>query len=342
MGIKALPAKVCFFLGTLLFFTACRHDPFTVDISGIKYDLTIRDLCSEIFDTPPPEMNTKADTLRIKYKKVMRTYSAVTGLGNIDDPKWNSSFVLFATDLHNMALYDDVRKVWPSLQPLEDDLGSAFRHYLYYFPGADIPEVFTCITAFNNSVVVDDSLLMISLDRYLGADSKYYPAMGIYEYQSRKMTPAYAASDCIYAWATTEWDYHYMDYGTKTLLTSMLHEAKLLYFTRCMLPEEPDTIIFGFKKKQLDFCLANESRMWEYYVSHDMLFSTDGFLIRKLTGEAPFTSYFTEDSPGRAAVWTGFRIIERYMRNNPDITLAELMKTTNCQAILTGAKYNPD
>ena len=65
-------------------------------------------------------------------------------------------------------------------------------------------------------------------------------------------------------------------------------------------------------------------------------------LIRKFTGEAPFTSYFTEESPGRAVVWTGFRIIERYMNNNPDVTMQELMSMTDCQSILGGAKYNPN
>ena len=86
------------------------------------------------------------------------------------------------------------------------DLENAFRHYLYYFPGKVVPEVITCISVFNNSIIIDDSLLMISLDRYLGSDSKYYPSLGIYDYQSRKMTPAYTVSDCMYAWAATEWD----------------------------------------------------------------------------------------------------------------------------------------
>ena len=57
--------------------------------------------------------------------------------------------------------------------------------------------------------------------------------------------------------------------------------------------------------------------MWEYLVEHDMLFSTDPMLIKKLTGDAPFTSYFTSESPGRAANWIGFRIVESYMRKNP-------------------------
>jgi hypothetical protein len=122
----------------------------------------------------------------------------------------------------------------------------------------------------------------------------------------------------------------------------MLHEAKLLYFTKRMIPDIQDTVLFGFTGRQLEFCRENEGPVWEYLISRDMLFSTDGFLIRKFTGEAPFTSYFTEESPGRAVVWTGFRIIERYMRNNPSVTLADMMSMTDCQAILSGAKYNPE
>jgi hypothetical protein len=182
---------------------------------------------------------------------------------------------------------------------------------------------------------------MISLDRYLGANSKYYPSLGIYDYQSRRMTPAYTVSDCMYAWASTEWDYRDMGYGTRTLLNTMLHEAKLVYFTKRMIPGVADTVLFGFTDNQLSFCTEGEGLIWEYIVGNDLLFSTDSFMIRKFTGEAPFTSYFTEDSPGRAVVWTGFRIIERFMRNNPDVTMQELMEMSDCQAILTGAKYKP-
>ena len=63
--------------------------------------------------------------------------------------------------------------------------------------------------------------------------------------------------------------------------------------------------------------------MWQYLIEKDLLFSTDQLTIRKLTGEAPFTSYFTNESPGRAAVWIGFRIVESYMVKNPDISLEE-------------------
>jgi len=326
----------------LLFTTAaCVRNPYKVNLSGTECDLTLRDLGSEIFETPPYALSDKADTLKLKYGHALQTYSSVIGLGDPAYEQWKTAFVLFATDLRNLALWDEVKKVWPDQKTLEQELENAFRHFKYYFPGKVIPEVITCISAFNNSIIVDDSLLMISLDRYLGSDSKYYPSLGIYSYQSRKMTPVYTVSDCMYAWASTEWDYRDIDYGTKTLLNTMLHEAKLVYFTKRMIPELADTVLFGFTDKQLSFCKEGEGLIWEYLVSNDLLFSTDSFMIRKFTGEAPFTSYFTEDSPGRSVVWTGFRIIERFMRNNPDFTLQELMEMSDCQAILTGAKYKP-
>lgn len=341
MGLRAVYTRFPTALFIVFLSAACARNPFRVDLTGIDCKVTVRDLGSEIFDTPPPQLSAKADTLRNTFGKALNVYSNVLGLGDPADEKWKSSFILLATDLQNLALWDEVKRVWPSPEPLEQDLESAFRHYLYYFPRAEVPEIVTCMTVFNNSIIIDDSLLMISLDRYLGADSKYYPSLGIFEYQSRKMTPVYTVPDCMYAWASTEWDYSTMGYGPVTLMNTMMHEAKLLYFTRCMIPDLPDTVLFGFRQRQLDFCTENEAMIWEYLVSKDLLFSTDRFLIRKFTGEAPFTSYFTEESPGRAVVWTGYRIIERYMRNNPKVMLPELMKITNFQTLLTGARYNP-
>ena len=132
-----------------------------------------------------------------------------------------------------------------------------------------------------------------------------------------------------------------MKYPADNVLSEIIHNGKLKYFEKCMLPEAEDELIFGFTPEQMKFCRNNESQMWEYLIENDLLFSTDQFIIRKLTGEAPFTSYFTNESPGRAAVWLGFRIVESYMMKNPGIKMEELMNNTDIQGILEKAKYNP-
>jgi hypothetical protein len=147
--------------------------------------------------------------------------------------------------------------------------------------------------------------------------------------------------DCIYAWGASEWIIDSTGYPAENVMSKIIHEGKLKYFEKCMLPEINDTILFGFTSDQMKFCRNNESQMWLYLLENDLIFSTDQFIIRKLTGEAPFTSYFTSESPGRAAVWLGFRIVESYMMKNPAIKLEVMMNNADIQSLLEQARYNP-
>jgi len=155
------------------------------------------------------------------------------------------------------------------------------------------------------------------------------------------MTPANIIPDCIYGWAASEWDYQLIGYEADNVLAGIVHEGKLKYYQKCMLPDVPEDILFGFTSDQMKFCRNNEDQMWQYLLEHDLLFETDQLVIRKLTGEAPFTTYYTTESPGRASVWIGFRIVESYMMKNQAITLDRLMKETDLQSILEKARYSP-
>ena len=163
-------------------------------------------------------------------------------------------------------------------------LNDAFSHYLYYFPGRVVPAVFTCITGFNNSIITGDSLLGIGLDRYLGADCEYYPRLNIYKYIADRMTPEYIVPDCMYGWGTSEWDFSALKYPADNVLAEIIHDGKLKYFEKCMLPETPDEIIFGFTPDQMKFCRNNEGQMWQYLVENNLLFSSDQFTITQTHG----------------------------------------------------------
>ena len=147
--------------------------------------------------------------------------------------------------------------------------------------------------------------------------------------------------DCMYGWAASEWDFSTVKYQADNVLTEIIHNGKLKYFEKCMLPDSPDELIFGFTSDQMKFCRNNEDQMWQYLIENDLLFKTDQFTIRKLTGEAPFTSFFSNESPGRAAVWLGFRIVESFMMKNPGVKLEDLMNNTDVQDLLEKAKYRP-
>lgn len=326
---------------TLCVFASCKRNPSKVNVSFVRAEISIKRLEKDLFTVNPNELIASVPALKKKYSGFLQLFSYVINTGDINDSSFGDFLLRFCTDKQNNEVYTLAMKIYPDVKVMEDGLRDAFKHYLYYFPEKKVPGVFTCITGFNNSIITGDSVLGIGLDRYLGADCEYYPRLEIYKYIAARMTPEYIVSDCMYGWAASEWDFTASGYQADNALARMIHEGKLKYFEKCMLPDETDEIVFGFSSDQLKFCRNNENQMWQYLIENDLLFKTDQFTIRKLTGEAPFTGYFTNESPGRAAVWIGFRIIESYMMKNPGVKLKDMMANPDVQGILEKAKYSP-
>jgi len=326
----------------LSWLVSCRNNPYKVDISSVKVDLKIQRLEQDLFLSDPSELPQDIEVLKEKYKVFLQLFGSVINAGEISDSSFNDIMVSFCTDRLNNEVFSVVNQQYSDISWIEEELEDAFRYYRYYFSGRNIPEVYTCITGFNASMItLKDSIIGISLDKYLGWDSEYYKMLNIYRYLAARINSYNIVPDCMYAWGKTQWDFEDMKYPDSNVITEMIHEGKLKYFEQCMLPELKDTLLFGFSGDQMQFCRNNEGQMWQYLVEHDLLFSSDQMTRRKLTGEAPFTSFFTNESPGRAAVWIGFRIVESYMRNNRDMTLEGLMNEKDIQGILGKARYNP-
>jgi len=322
-------------------FASCKRNHYKVNVSSVRAEISIKRLEQDLFTLNPTELISSVPVLKNKYGGFLQLFSYVINTGDINDSSFGDFLLRFCTDKQNNEVYRLAMKIYPDVNVIEDGLRDAFKHYLYYFPEKKVPGVFTCITGFNNSIITGDSVLGIGLDRYLGADCEFYPRLEIYKYIAARMTPEYIVSDCMYGWAASEWDFTGSGYQADNALSQMIHEGKLKYFAKCMLPDETDEIVFGFSSDQLKFCRNNESQMWQYLIENDLLFKTDQFTIRKLTGEAPFTGYFTNESPGRAAVWIGFRIIESYMMKNPGVKLKDLMDDPDVQWMLEKAKDSP-
>lgn len=321
--------------------SSCRQKSYVVNVNDIEIDLSINRLEKELFEGEPSTLQDRIFGLKESHSEFMQILGYVINIGNPEDESWNSNMVLFATDRQNVEVYKAVKDVYNNIPDLESDLEDAWKHYRYYFPDNSIPAVYTCISGFNNSIIVGDKVIGISLDRYLGADSKYYPMLGIYNYLRNNMIPEKIVSDCMYGWAASNWEMPSKGEADNKLLNYILNEGRLLYFSRLMTPELPDSLVFGYTGLQMQFCKNNEAQMWEYLIEHDLLFSTDQMLIKKLTENAPFTTYFTSESPGRAANWIGYRIVESYMQKNQDKSLAYLMTLDDLNEILELSKYSP-
>ncbi len=261
----------------------------------------------------------------------------------IGDPQQNGfsdRLLAFTSDFTIYKVNKRVREVFPDLNKIKFELSAAFGNYVAVFPDRKIPHIVTCVSGFNQSIVLADSLVAIGLDRYLGSNDEFYKLLEppVPEYMRYVMHPDKIAPDVIDAWLIGEFPFNS---SKDNLLTNMIYEGRAIYCTKQLMPWLNDSILWGFTPHQQQFCKENEKNMWTYLVEHKLLFETNKFIITKFVGEAPFTKDFSKDSPGRAAVWTGYQIVKSYMSRNRNISLMQLMNESDYFEILNHSKYNP-
>jgi hypothetical protein len=277
--------------------------------------------------------------LKKKYGELFDLYNyKIISIGPSDDPRYPEALKQFLSDKYMNLDYNRVLKVYPNLDDLNQKLTASFLKYKEYFPGKRIPRIYSCISGWNQSIVTSDTLLVIALDKYLGSNCEFYDKLQVDRYLRYTMDKEYILRDCMRAWGNTTFEFKE---PANNVLNSMLYEGKMVYFVQKMIPDAHDTLLLGFTPAQLKWCKNNSEQMWTYLVGQTLLFSTSNLTIRKLIGPAPFTSFFTQESPGRAVVWLGYRIVDSYMRNNKDVSLPQLMQETDYQKILRLSKFKP-
>lgn len=71
------------------------------------------------------------------------------------------------------------------------------------------------------------------------------------------------------------------------------------------------------------------------------LFKTESNVLTSYMNDGPFTAEISQDSPGRLGTWIGWRIVDSYMRHNPDVTIQQLMAEGDAQSVLENSYYKP-
>ena len=177
---------------------------------------------------------------------------------------------------------------------------------------------------------------------FLGSGSKYYPALrqSIPNYISRRFNKENIPPRIIEAFVREDM-FQELD-KSKSLLSKMIYNGKVLYFMDQVLTEAPDSLKIGFTKTQIEWCQTSESSIWAYLLQNNLLYETDYMKIQKYLTEAPFTPGIGNgDSAPKLGVWTGWQIVRKYMNNNPNVSLQELMKEQDEQKILNKSRYKP-
>lgn len=320
-------------------FISCGDNRLKVDVSDMESDVKImrfeQELAAYLADTTVHDLAP----MRQQYGEFFDMFThQVLGIPQDNDTMIAMNLRFFLQDPEVAEVMADVDSAYRDVSDIKKEIDSFLRHYQYYYPDKEIPQVVTYVSAFNYAVITTHETIGIGLDMFLGKDYVFYPRMGLPKYLSNRFSREYAVASVIRGWYESDYDVRDVK---KELLSQMVYQGKLLYYLDAMAPDMADTLKTGYTAEQLQWCEENEAGIWAFFIENKLLFNTSPSEYVKYINEGPTTSGFPKESPGKVGAWIGYRIVQQYMKKNPDITLLELLNEKDATAILEKSGYKP-
>lgn len=324
-------------LAVLLFVLlgSCNEDDYKfpqADIEASRYELELHRYGKTLF-----ELDTT--NFQSELKAIQNEFNLFLG-ADLDDSTNVIQLYDYVTDTQLISIYHKTVEVYPNLNEVQNSLSDAFGRFHYYFPEIQLPEVYTYLSDlyFEMPVFKSDTSMIIALDIYLGKDFYLYKKLGLPFYKVRCMTPENLPVDVMKTLYLTDLA---KTFKKKTLLDHMVEGGKMLAYLDAVLPATPDSIKICYSADKLQWVVDNEKRIWAFLIENDLLYSTDYQTHTKLIQDGPFTTGFSNKSPSRIGTYIGWLIVNEFLKNNPEVSLPDLISMTDSQFILQQSGYKP-
>lgn len=311
------------FLVVLIFFSSCIKEKDTnIDVSKVNVNFSIDRFDVDFYTTKENNLSK----LKIKYPFFFP--EEITDSISISKIKSKDE----------QELFNETQKEYKDFSLIEEQLTSLFKHVKYYNPKFKSPKVITMLTNidYHSRVIYADSLLIISLDVFLGKNHPFYSDYPSYikENNTKEHLIVEVASAII--------NRQIQPTQKRSFINKMIFEGKKMYLLDLYLSNISDKEKFGTNTDKYNWLLANEEQIWSYFIQKELLFSTDTKLNSRFLQTAPFSKFYMEQdnlSPGKVGVWVGWQIVRSYMRHN-NVSLQKLLKISETD-LYSQSKYKP-
>lgn len=318
--------RFIFILLTIIVFSACHSDKQKDDFSftGIKiarydrlqYEATVQNSFFSL-----QRMNTEfSQETRLLIEDVL-------DLGAVNTPDINERLCAYFSDSILVHLMEDVENKYKDMSHFEKQLAHGFRNLKKEIPDLSLPKIYTQISALNQSVVVGDGVLGISLDKYMGTD---YPLYKRYYYanQRRSMSPEYIVPDCFTFYLLGQYPFPWME-GHRSLMDILLYRGKIAWVVETILEGDvTGEVALGYTDKEVEWCERYEEELWKEIEQNHYKETTDPMVIRSYISSNTRLSFNGEKTPPFLGVWLGMKKVEKFMKHHPEISIKSLLENS--------------
>lgn len=315
-NIASLPTSL---LLVLLIAASCGHRPAPVAIE--RLDIAASGL--------------RPDTVTAAYAPALGLLGRMQGITSAD-----SALVAYRSSAAQRVFAPDIARRLGSLDSVESELGLLKERLAQAEIGVRFPaRIYGVATAYNQSVVTADTILLLGLNHYLGADYEGYASFE--PYRRRLKTPDRIPVDIAEALIASAHPYRPAD--APTTLSRLLYEGALLEAMSRAMPDADDARLLGYTPQELRWATDNEARVWQTMVGADMIFSIDPSVADRLLLPAPATTAVNAAAPGRIGRYIGLKIVRAYLTQSPETTVDHMLSPVfyNDPQTLQKALYTP-
>lgn len=312
--------KITFVLLFLLLISCKKKEKHKIDVSKIKVEFTVDRFEKKFYTSTPASL-----------PKLKEAYPFLFPV-QTPDSVWINRMK------KEEKLFLATEKEFLNFKDVQTEITTLFKHVKYYNANFKEPKIITLITNldYENRVLYTGEYLFLSLDMYLGKKSSWYESFP--SYISQNFTKEGLIVDVAKSLINNQ-----LKLGKKRqFIDVMITEGKKMYVLDCYLPEVLNHLKIGYSVPKYKWAIANEAEVWKYFISKDLLYSTDQNLIKRFISLSPFSKFYLDidkDSPGQIGVYIGWQIVKSYMKNN-NVTLQKMLRT-DTEEIFAKSKYKP-
>ena len=150
----------------------------------------------------------------------------VLRLGLMDDPNISKKFLSYFQDSTLQVLISDVQAEYANIDDLNQQINTSFSKLQKEVPTLVIPRFYTQIGALDESIIVGDEMLGISLDKYMGEGYSLYKKHYSLS-QRQSMNRSNIVPDCLVFYLLSQ--YPLASYDSKSQTERDFHMGKMMW-----------------------------------------------------------------------------------------------------------------
>lgn len=328
-----------------IFFFSCKKEKVKEVIvdpqTGQETIIKVNRFEDVLFDQSQKDLKSHLQSNFVNYRPVFNT--------TLDNQEYFEIVKQFATDPNMISAYKTVKKVYPSLDWVSDEITTAFSYLIKDYPDLQIPKLYSIMFgpadfsySYSKRVLARKDFITFSIDLYSInslQDNKYYQQFP--KYIMIMLDSTFLVPDIMnhYLRSLNE-DIPLMELSPDASLCDvMIERGKYYYALTKILPNSSMNSIFRYTEEQMKWVEKNEYNIWGVIVQNGLLYSKDRPKYMHLINEGPTTKGL-KDSPSRLGDYIGYKIVEKYMKET-NSTLKQMFEVNDAKEILNKSSYKP-